>query len=84
MGNNTIKLDWKEVKFRDMKNVVIEIKNSVARLDSRLDIAKERISKLEGRTEEITLIQCRETKRWKYDILRAMPYRMERSNKEDN
>lgn len=54
MGNNAIKLDWKEVKFKDMKNIVIEIKNSVARLYSRLDIAKERISKLEGRTEEIT------------------------------
>lgn len=45
MENNTIKLDWKEVKVRDMENIVIKIKNSVARLYSRLDIAKERIGK---------------------------------------
>lgn len=39
-----------------MKTVVIEIRNSMARLYSRLDIAKKkkRISKLKGRTEEIT------------------------------
>lgn len=46
MGNNAIKLaqvDQKKAKLRDMKNVIIEIRNSNTRLYST-----ERIGKLEG------------------------------------
>lgn len=53
MGNNTIKLDWKEVKVRDMENIVIKIKTQW--LDYIVDWTqlKKELVKLEGRTEEI-------------------------------
>lgn len=79
-GVNTIKLaqlDQKKVKLRDMKNVIIEIRNSVVRLYSRLDIIIERISKWEERAEEIIRIQFRGTKNGKHNILREKKYRME-------
>lgn len=37
-----------------MKSVIIEVKNLVAMLESRLDTAKERIGELEDRSQAIT------------------------------
>lgn len=43
-----------QVEFIEMKNIIIEIKNSMTRLHIRLDTAKEKISELVDRSEKIT------------------------------
>lgn len=43
-----------QIEFIEMKNIIIEIKNSVTRLHIRLDTAKEKISELVDRSEKIT------------------------------
>lgn len=53
------------MRILGLKNTITEIKNSTDRLDSRLDIAKERINHLEDKSVENISPETEREKKWK-------------------
>ena len=51
--NSQENMNMSNLELGKVKNKAVEIKNSVVRLNSKLDTTEQRISDLEDRTEEI-------------------------------
>ena len=51
---NTFNKNLEEIKNKQMNNTIIEIKNTLEGINSRISEAKEQISELEDRMVEIT------------------------------
>lgn len=69
-GKETIENDKTYLKREqiELNNLVVEIKNSIDRLNHRLYLAGRWINELEDRSEKITRMQHRESRRWEISV----------------